>query len=248
MLSYDRVQFEYEPYPIGLIAEVFEPNVYRDLATTYPPLHLFRHMPELGNKYSLSEANHPKEYHAFLRQNAAWNRFHSYIKSREFIEQTLQMLQSSHIDLGLRKYRVAFRDSRARASRLNTLRGIPELNARFEFSMMNGKGGNIRPHTDHPLKLVTFVFSCMLAGEWDARWGGGTAIVRPKERQYSYNQINRNLDFDQVDVLKDYPFHPNQALVFIKTFNSWHAVAPMTSPTEDALRKTITVNVEKRRV
>ena len=248
MISYDRVRFDYEPYPIGLIPEVFEPDFYRELTTTYPPLDLFRYMPELGNKYSLSEVNHSDEYHTFLKRNAAWARFHQYIKSREFVEQTLAMLRSRQIDLGLRKYRVTFRDPRARSSRLNAMRGIAELNARFEFSMMNGKGGHIRPHTDHPLKLITFVFSCMTEGEWDARWGGGTAVVWPKVREQLYNHMNRTLDFAEVEVLKEHPFRPNQALVFIKTWNSWHAVAPMTSPTTDALRKTITVNIETRRV
>jgi hypothetical protein len=59
MLRYDRVAFDYEPYPIGLISEVFDPDIYRRLSESYPDKSLFKHMPHLGNKYSLAAANNP---------------------------------------------------------------------------------------------------------------------------------------------------------------------------------------------
>ena len=62
----------------------------------------------------------------------------------------------------------------------------------------------------------------------------------------SYNQINYYLPFEEVDVVKEYGFNPNQALIFVKTFNSWHAVNPMTSKTDNALRKTVTINIERK--
>jgi hypothetical protein len=247
MFGYERVKFDYEPYPLGLISDVFEPAFYNELTRTYPSLDLFKSMASVGNKYALSERNAPAIYHRFLEQNEAWGRFHAYVKGKEFIERTLEMLKSNYVDLNLGKYRVVPNTRWKHANPLNTVRGISELTARFEFSMMSGKGGNIRPHTDHPLKLITLVFSAMPAGEWNQAWGGSTAVVWPKDRRRIYNQANKYLNFDEVDIVKEFPFNPNQALIFVKTFNSWHAVAPMTAPDDTALRKTLTINIEKRK-
>jgi hypothetical protein len=248
MICYQGVKFDYEPYPVGLIVNVFDRDFYQALVASYPPMELFKYMASVGHKYALSEANNAGIYRRFLADHAAWGRFHTYIKSKQFIEHTLDMLKASNIDLNLGKYRVVTDRAGKRANPLSTVRGVAELRARFEFSMMNAKGGHIRPHTDHPLKLVTLVFSMMPAGEWNPAWGGGTAVVWPKDRSRIYNQANKYLDFEQVEVLKEFPFQPNQALIFIKTFNSWHAVSPMTAPTDNALRKTLTVNIEKRKV
>lgn len=246
MFGYDRVKFDYEPYPLGLISDVFEPDFYKTLAATYPSIDLFKSMASVGAKYALSERNNPAVYDRFLKENEAWGQFHSYVKSKDFIERTIDMLKTSYVDLNLGKYRVVSKIG-THANPFNTIRGISELSARFEFSMMSGKGGNIRPHTDHPLKLVTLVFSAMPEGEWNQAWGGSTAVVWPKDKRHVYNQANKYLDFDEVDVLKEYPFNPNQALIFVKTFNSWHAVAPMTAPNDNALRKTLTINIEKKK-
>ena len=68
-------------------------------------------------------------------------------------------------------------------------------------------------------------------------------MVAPKDRSRIYNYHNRFMEFDETEVLKTYPFTPNQCLLFIKTYNSWHSVLPMTGPAT-ALRKTLTINIE----
>jgi hypothetical protein len=246
MLRYDQIQLDYEPFPVGLIADVLDEKTYGDLVTNYPPLPLFKYMPKLGNKYSLSSSNNRELYYRYLADTPAWGRFHDYILSREFIDQTLSVLKDNHIDLGLKRYRVVSGKRSNHSNPISRLLRSTELSARFEFSMMNGVGGHIRPHTDMPRKMITFVFSMFPPGEWDGQWGGGTAVVRPKNPHHSFNRVNRYLDFDEVEVVKEYPFNPNQALIFVKTFNSWHAVMPMSAPSEDALRKTITVNIESK--
>jgi len=247
MLRYDRVAFGYEPYPIGLISGVFEPGIYQDLCETYPDKSLFQYMPNLGNKYSLSEANNPSQYRSFLRRSAGWRSFYDYIKSKEFIEKTFQMLQANNINMALRRPKVLSRfGSWKRTSILGRLLGWTELNARFEFSMMGGDGGYIRPHTDMPRKLITFVFSMSQPGEWNPSWGGSTDVVWPKDPRNLYNEGNKYFDFEQVNTLKKMAFNPNQAVIFIKTWNSWHAVSPLTAPSGANLRKTLTVNIERK--
>ncbi len=247
MLHFERMRLDYEPYPVGLIPGVLDDEVYGELLAAYPPMELFRYMPKLGNKYSLSSSNHPKLYYRFLGDCPVWARFHDYILGRDFIEQTFEALAAAHIDLGIRRYRVVSGKRSNHSNPLSRLMRTTELSARFEFSMMNGVGGHIRPHTDTQRKIITFVFTMVGDGEWDAGWGGGTAVVRPKDPALSFNRVNRYLEFEDVEVVKTFPFDPNQALIFVKTFNSWHAVTPMTAPGEDRLRKTITVNIESKR-
>jgi hypothetical protein len=246
MFRYDNIKMDYEPYPVGVIADVFEPNLYRSLLRNYPPLDLFRYMPKLGNKYSLSSSNNPKNYYRYLSEHPDWAKVHDYIVSREFIEKTFEMLRSNFVDLGIKKYWFVGKRQSSRSSALSRLLRVPELSARFEFSMMNGEGGHIRPHTDMPRKLITFVFSMVDPEEWNPEWGGGTAVVWPKNRKLIFNHTNKYLDFAEVETVKEFAFKPNQALIFIKTFNSWHAVSPMRAPTNTALRKSITVNIESR--
>ncbi|MDH3240355.1 MAG: 2OG-Fe(II) oxygenase [Alphaproteobacteria bacterium] len=247
MLHFEHMKLDYEPYPVGLIPGVLDAAAYDALLAAYPPVDLFRYMPKLGNKYSLSSSNHRELYYRFLADTPVWARFHDYILSKDFIEQTFQALAENHIDLGLKRYRVVSGKRSNHANAWSRLTRTTELSARFEFSMMNGVGGHIRPHTDTARKIVTFVFSMVVPGEWEEGWGGGTTVVRPKDPSNMFNRVNRYLDFEDVDEVKTFPFLPNQALIFVKTFNSWHAVMPMTAPRDDKLRKTITINIESKR-
>lgn len=245
MLQFDKARFEYDPYPVCYTDEVFEPSVYQQLVAQYPDKELFEYKPELGNKYSLSEVNNPEKYAAFIRSNPLWAQFHAYIKSDAFIHNTLAYLKTQNIDLGFKKIKIVSGKKSRHASPLSLLTRTTELSARFEFSMMGADGGSIRPHTDAPNKLITLVVSMLGDEEWNPAWGGGTEIVWPKDPCKTYNHINGYLPFDEVDVLRAFPFVPNQCVLFIKTYDSWHAVTPLRGPA-GALRKTLTINIESK--
>jgi hypothetical protein len=51
--------------------------------------------------------------------------------------------------------------------------------------------------------------------------------------------------WDKIEVLDTIPFVPNQCTVFVKTFNSLHSVRKMKEKGSDALRKTVTIVIEK---
>jgi hypothetical protein len=122
--------------------------------------------------------------------------------------------------------------------------GRPGLSARFEFSMLPADGGSVIPHTDSPGKVITIVVSMITTENWDPRFGGGTDVNRPKDPRLYYNELNRQAGFDEMEVLETFPFEPNQAVVFVKTFNSWHSVRPMAGAGSKAMRKTLTINIE----
>jgi hypothetical protein len=253
LFSLAGVSFDYEPYPIGYAQNVLPADLYRELAATYPPIDAFKYMPQLGKKYSLSEVNNPDRYWAFLRANAAWDRLYREVKSESFVTAVLDALARCQIDLGLRgRARLindawAARRQAARAAldclRHGTPRRVP-IKTRFEFSMLPADGGSIRPHTDAPNKLITLVVSLMKEGEWDPAFGGGTAVLRPNDVTATYNQMNKYLDFPVVSEVKTFPFTTNQCVVFVKTFNSLHAVYPMTGGGSPLMRKTLTINIE----
>ena len=245
--TYDNLRLRYEPFPIGLVKPVLDSGLYKELVAAYPPVELFKYIPKIGKKYSLSERYHRKQYQQFIRGNPAWRDFHSWLKSPEFIEGVLEALRNHHVDVGY-KTRASFKRqvmrSLKRLSRFRLPLPEPQLSARFEFSMLPADGGSVIPHTDAPGKIITLVVSMIRDDEWDPVFGGGTDINRPKDTAFCYNQLNRRADFQDVEVLDTFDFTPNQAVIFVKTFNSWHSVRPMLGQGSGAMRKTLTINIE----
>lgn len=244
MLNYGSAAFDYEPYPICYITDVLDEDTYGRLVETYPDRELFEYKPELGHKFSLSEVNNRQNYENFLAGSPVWKAFYDHVKSADFVEKVLEMLAANKIDLGLRRIRVLSEKTGHKASLLSRIRRQTELSARFEFSMMPADGGRILPHTDAPNKLITLVVSMMRPDEWDMAWGGGTSFCLPTDRTLVFNHLNKSLAFEDVDTVKTFPFEPNQCVLFVKTYNSWHHVAPMTGPGDAPLRKTLTINIE----
>ncbi len=246
MLNFETIKFDYDPYPIGIAKSAFAPEIYRELVSTLPDDKVFTIKDNLGVKLSLSQLNNRPGYHAHLRRNAAWKRFYDYIKSKDFIAETMAMLETHGIDLDLTGFSWRERlDRRIRAYKRGSPQPhFPKLRSRFEFSSMPVTGGNIRPHTDAVSKAVTMVIPMLREGEWKEEYGGGTSIVWPKDRKRSFNVVNDYMNFDEVDCLRTFPFEPNQCLVFVKTYNSWHAVWPMTGNDPSILRRTLTINIE----
>ena len=251
MLSFQQTDFIYEPYPIGVAHNVFEGGYYRSLVETFPPADLFKFMASLGNKYSLSELNHPEQYHDYVNNCAPWREFHRWLKREEFPYEILSMLSERQIDLGIRRPEGNAAQSPA-PSLLGRLRGARPapagpggLSARFEFSMLPADGGFIKPHTDSPQKIVTLVIAMLGEGEWNPSCGGGTEVLRPKDATKNFNYLNRYLEFEEVETLDAFEYRPNQCVIFIKTFNSLHAVRPMSGGGTGLMRKTLTINIEK---
>lgn len=236
-----RAHFEYEPYPIGLIRNIFERSLYERLVDTFPPVEIFRFMQSHGDKWSLSELNNADQYYRFLRANRDWRGVYNEVKSDGFIAHVLDVLARSKIDLGLMPATSGSAFKKLRSKLLRRKAG--GLRARFEFSMMSAAGGHILPHTDSPQKHITLVVSMVRPGEWDQNWGGGTDRMRPLDATDNFNLLNRYLRFDQVETIGTMAYEPNQCVIFIKTFNSLHAVRPMIGP-KTVMRRTLTINIE----
>ena len=248
MFSFDHLQFRYEPFPIGVAAPLMEEGVYREFVAGYPGLDRFADISEVGYKYSLSEKNNPRVYHQLVRSRPVWREFHQWVKSDAFVQTVLDALKERHLDLGY----PMLSPGRRLVRRLTKLvKGHPcdtsrRLGARFEFSMLPVDGGHVLPHTDSPGKIVTLIVSILEDGEWDPAFGGGTDMNRLRDPRYSFNRLNRQGRFEDMEVIDTYDFRPNQAVMFVRTFNSWHSVRPMQGKGSPAMRRTLTINIEER--
>jgi hypothetical protein len=193
----------------------------------------------------LTEKLDPKTYYQFIRSNAYWREFHQWVTRGDFVNETLTALRDSDVDLGY-----DLKGMRRRRLK-DVLHGRvcprqPKLEARFEFSALPAAGGMVVPHTDARRKLVTIVVYMLRNGEWNPEHGGGLDINKPKSNSLSFNQINRHADFSDMEVLDTYEYLPNRAVVFIKTFNSWHSVRPMRGEDLNVFRKSLTINIQRR--
>jgi hypothetical protein len=247
LMNYDHLALRYEPFPIGLAKPVMDEASYRVLVDDYPPIDLFAYIPKIGKKYSLSEKYNPAKYNDFIQNQPRWKEWHRWVKSPEFIQGVLKTLKDHGVDLGLKANVTTARQlgKLARGLARGTLAvGQPRLSARFEFSMLPADGGSVIPHTDSPGKFITLVVSMMKPGEWNPAFGGGTDVNKPKDPRLYYNDLNRQAEFDEMEILETFGFEPNQAVIFVKTFNSWHSVRPMTGAGSTAMRKTLTINIE----
>ena len=245
--DYSHLEMRYDPFPIGLARPIVAEDIYSEMLDNWPDTVQFMHMTALGHKYALSEKAHARQYHAFIRSRPVWTGFHRWIKSDDFLKGVMNALLERHIDLGYRgrvpPLKRAVKTVKGIARGRPAVRGA-KLSARFEFQMMPADGGHILPHTDTPAKIVTLVISMQRPGEWHQAWGGSTDIDRPKDISRVYNELNEQRSFADMEKVDGYAFTPNQAVVFVKTYNSWHSVRPMLGQGSDAKRKTLIINIE----
>jgi len=248
--NYDHLHFLYEPFPIGMAKPLMDESTYQEFLDHFPALERFDDYKKIGrpgSKHTLSEKENPRAFNDFIRSDPLWREFHRWIKSDAFVYEIMDTLKQHHLDLGYKYVPPAQR-------LLHLLTGVASgrlspkaarLRARFEFSAMSAEGGHLNPHTDAPSKIVTLVISMMREGEWDPAFGGGTDVNRPKDDSFRFNQLNRLARFEDMEIVHTYEYSPNQAVIFVKTYNSWHSVRPMTGPPTAPLRKTLTINIER---
>ena len=244
--SLANLALRYEPFPIGVARPIMDDASYRTYLDGYPPMELFEYIPKVGNKYCLSEKYNATKYHEWIREHGCWREFHRWVKSPDFVFLVLDELARRSVDLGFKRRSTAQMVQRRVRSLLSGRwwQGEDRLSARFEFSMLPADGGSVTPHTDNPDKIITMVVSMARPGEWDPAYGGGTEVNRHRRPELSFNRMNGKAEFEDMELLDVYEFEPNQCVLFVKTFNSWHCVRPMQGKGSQAMRRSLTINIE----
>jgi hypothetical protein len=246
MLNFSAPDVRYEPYPLVVLRPALDPALYDRLAANFPDAAQFAPIPKYEYKLSMSERFAAENYRRFIESNSVWKEFHGWIKSEAFLRQTVDFLAANNIDLGLKQ---AFRSPTSHM--MKKLRQGrfpapgPRLRSRFEFSVLKSDGGEVAPHTDTPGKIITLVLAMIRDGEWEPQFGGNLDINRTTDPAYAFNWGNRIVPWDKIEIVDSIPFVPNQCMIFVKTFNSLHSVRRMTQAGSKALRKTVTIVIEK---
>lgn len=249
MFNYSAADARYEPYPLVVLRPSLDAKAYDELCDNFPDISLFGPIRGYEYKLSLSEKFAADNYHRFIRENRPWNRFHAWLKSDEFIVKTVEFLKQRNIDLDIDK---CLEPTSKRIGRALGEIGhgrfpstSPRLRSRFEFSVLKADGGEVAPHTDTPKKIITLVQTMIKDGEWNPEFGGGLDVNRATDTKYAFNWKNKMVPWDKIEVLDTIPFVPNQCTVFVKTFNSLHSVRKMKEAGSKALRKTVTIVIER---
>lgn len=111
---------------------------------------------------------------------------------------------------------------------------------RYMLSRMRS-GEWLEPHTDNPIKIMTFILY-FGSGDWNREYGGGTDIYEPKSRLLRRNPHSIEMPFEWMNRRETIEFVPNRLTFLVKSDNSWHGVAPIRCPesmTRDRLRFTL---------
>ena len=249
MLDFTKLEMRYEPFPIGVASPVLDPATYGAMVDQFPDVDLFESHESLGKpgaKLTFSERSDPTRYRDFVQSRPAWRELYQHIKSDAFPYGIVDMLRRNYVDLGYERVSRSHRALKVVRNRsFAYLVRNPSLRARFEFSILRGDGGHLPPHTDAPSKVATLIISMLRPGEWDPAYGGGTDLLKPRDWSRSYNEMNETVEFEEMEIVDSYPFRPNQAIVFVKTYNSWHAVSPILAGDPNVLRRTLTITIEK---
>ena len=207
-----------KPFPVVVLKDVFEPEIYEELARTFPPAEALAPLDYVGEKLNLQDRY--EGFTAALADRPLWREFWEFTQSRQFRNAIFHHCADFEKLLANIKFR--FKE-----------------NPRFEFSGLPAEGGHINPHTDIPKKIITMVIY-FPQPDWKEEWGGQFEVLRHRERPE--DDLDRLWPkWDEVETVTAVPFRPNRLVIMRKTPNSLHGVRPIKGPA-GIIRRTITIN------
>jgi hypothetical protein len=102
------------------------------------------------------------------------------------------------------------------------------LGMQCEFSTMQD-GVLLPPHSDSTDKVISFILY-FAPPEWRPEWGGATEIYEPRDPRHRGNWSNVFLPASDMRTVFRSRFEPNRLFFFVKGYNAWHGVSPVTAP------------------
>lgn len=244
------------PFPHVICSEIFSELNYSDLVNNFPSINLFQDLsnrnPNKFKKYSLSKRNNREEFLKFLKSNHIYKKLHQYICSEKFKKILVEdfLKKEINIDFGIKVEKKSLSKKIIKdIFSLNFPIPEQELEIVMEFSSLPFDGGFLAPHNDGQDKLASIVIP-IISDEEEALFtnsNGATVFLKTKDPNKSFNIINNTYSFEEVEILKNIDFKKNKFLIFFKTYNSLHAVYPLTKKSDSNLfRNSITINIEKK--
>ncbi len=243
MISLNSRKIFYDPFPHALFENVFEETFYKNLCNEFPYNEKFEN-------FDLDKQNQVKQkkfvlndkselFKEILNKKKHMNSLYNYLTNQEFKDLIIKLLEENNI---------LFPNYEKNQSFLrNIYKRIKKLkNFGFEFSMISTDGGFIKPHTDGPDKLISFVIPIVEDENISKIENCGTKILKPTDDRFKYNYLNSTVPFESTETIRQIPFKKNQIFLFIKTHNSLHSVGPMKNLNgKDVMRKSINFFIYK---
>jgi hypothetical protein len=257
MLDLKNFKFEYEPYPHGVAHSIFDNQTYKDLIDNFPDVKKLKMLKDKYehkvenkfNKFALSSRNDPVLFFDLISSNNVYKKLVNYLLSYDFKINLLNILIKNNINLGVvpkkDNWKKSLRSFLLNFIPYNILRPVQDIDVAIEFSAIPIHGGYLKPHTDGPHKLASVVIP-IIDDNWQDSFNGGTNLLKPKDNTRLYNILNNTYEFEECNIIKTIKFNPNQLLIFLKTYNSFHSVGPLNGKQEGFYRKSITLNIEKK--
>jgi hypothetical protein len=254
MINLEKSKFFADPYTHCVFEDIFSENDYEDLVKNFPDVDEMVKMEDPKknnkfNKYQLSSRNHEIKFKNFLKKNFFYKKISDYFLSDIFLEYIIHILKKNNIEFGIpvrkkTKTRIIF-DLLKKIIPGYFIKPKEILNVVVEFSAIPINGGFLKPHSDGPSKLASFVIP-IRDQEWDNKYKGGTNLLTPIDQNKVFNMVNNTLEFEETSILKTIEFKKNQMLVLPKAYNSLHSVGPLNGTNEKYFRKSLTLNIEKK--
>jgi len=174
-----------------------------------------------------------------LNKRKNLNSLYNHLVSQEFKIQIIELLEKKNILFPPHEKNEGFF--------LKIKKKIKNIkNFGFELSMISSDGGFIKPHTDGPDKLISFVIPIVDDDNFSKIENSGTKILIPTDEQFKYNYVNKTVPFEATETVREIPFSRNQIFLFLKTHNSLHSVGPMKKlNSKNIMRKSINFFIYK---
>jgi len=236
MINLDNHKYFYDPYPHAFFENVFDKKFYKNLCKEFPSEQKFesfdfdKQNKLKQKKFVLNDGN--PLFKKIINEKINFKNLYTYLSHENFRNKILGLLEKNFISLPKNNNQSFFKKLYYKF-KSNKKFG-------FEFSMISSDGGFIKPHTDGPNKLVSFVMPIIDNDNFLEIKNSGTSILKPLMDKYKYNYSNHTVPFEATEEVRQIPFNKNQIFLFIKTHNSLHSVGPMINPSNKAImRKSI---------
>ncbi len=254
MINLNNINFEFDPYPHGVAKDIIDETIYNELVKEFPTVDTLKRSYDKSkknkfNKFSLSSNLEKKEFFTLINERKTLKKFVEYLLSYEFKKYLIEILNKNKINFGIQVQKPDFK-YKLKNFIYNFLpnflvKPLQEFVIHVELSSIPVKNGMIKPHTDSQHKFASIVIP-IVGKDWIDNCNGGTNLLKPKNKNQTFNFINNTMNFDEVELVKSIPFDRNQFLIFLKTFNSLHSVGPMTGQDESKYRNSLTLTLEKK--
>jgi hypothetical protein len=244
LLSNRVADLRLDPFCFFCVDDYLPRDLYEELHGSYPD------GPEYGadseGKLGFRSSEDPGSVERFCREHPAWGQLFAFFRSDEFLADARAVLAEP-----LRRARRGWPGRRPWYN--GNTRPVPNnwlryqlqepVATTFQFSRLS-RDAVVTPHADAPRKLLTMLLY-FREPEWRDEWGGATEYYVPldPERARAWGATDR-IPFEEFKPIGSTGYVANRLAGFVRSANSFHGVAPVTSPASLA-RKAFMINVKR---